>query len=140
VAVEKEFASNGKASFSDRIGQAILSFLCRSITDADPIAPGPASLGTEGPSCIKKWLGAILAPLTSSGVLPKFLDELTIHLVPIPFWFVSGSYKKLYNFLWTNATTTLDGAERQFGLNITSDVLHLCERLRSAEHYVEQYG
>jgi len=117
VAVEKEFASNGKASFSDPIGQAILSFLCRSITDADPIVPGPASLGAEGPSCIKKWLGAILAPLTSSGVLPKFLDELTIHLVPIPFWFVSGSYKKLYNFLWTNATTTLDGAERQFGLN-----------------------
>jgi len=117
VAVEKEFSSNGKASFSEPIAQLLLNFLCRSITGADPTVPGPASLGSKGPSYIKKWLGAILAPTASSGVLPKFLDELTIHLVPIPFWLVSGSYKKLYNFLWTNATTTLDGAEKQFGLN-----------------------
>jgi len=117
VAVEKEMASSGKASFTDQLDQLLCNFLCRSIAGADPVAPGPATLGTDGPSCIKKWLAAVVAPTISSGVLPKFLDELTIHLFPVPFCLVSKYYHKLYNFLWTNATSALDVAENQFGLN-----------------------
>ena len=47
----------------------------------------------------------------------KFLDELTIHLFPVPFCLVSKYYHKFYNFLWTNPSLALDVAENQFGLN-----------------------
>lgn len=117
AAMEKELANSGKASFTDPMDQLLCNFLCRYIAGADPVAPGPASLGTDGPSCMKNWLAALLAPTVSSGVLPKFLDELTIHLFPLPFCLVSTYYHKLYNFLWTNAILALDVAENQFGLN-----------------------
>lgn len=114
AAVDKEMASSGKASFATQIEQLIFNFLCRSITGADPVTQG---LGTDGPSYVIQWLGPQLAPTVSSGFLPKIVDELTIHSIPLPFWLVSGSYDKLFNFLWTHAAPVLDVAEKEFGLN-----------------------
>lgn len=99
VVVENEMATSGKASFTGPMDQLMCNFLCRTIAGADPVAPGSASLGTDGSSCIMKWLAAVVSPTISSGVLPKFLDELTIHLVPVPFSLVSKYYHKLYIFL-----------------------------------------
>lgn len=113
AALEKEMESSGKASFGEEIEQLIFNFLCRSITRADPITQG---LGSSGPSYVKTWLGVQLAPILSSGFLPKILDELTIHSIPLPFWLVSGYYDKLFIFLWTHATPLLEMAEKQFGL------------------------
>jgi len=113
AAVDKEMASNGKAAFGDQIEQLIFNFLCRSITGADPVTQG---LGTDGPSYVTRWLAPQLAPIASSGILPKIVDELTIHSIPIPFALVSGYYEKLFKFMWTHATSALDMAEKEYGL------------------------
>jgi hydroperoxide dehydratase len=117
LAMEQDFARNGKAFFSVHIEQLIFNFMCRFITSADPVAPGPASLGTNGPWCTKRWLGAMDGQISSTRALPELFDELKIHYVPLPFCLVSGYHEKLYNFMWTNAIPALDSAEYQFGLN-----------------------
>lgn len=116
-AIEKDLASNEKPCFTTHIEQLIFNFLCRSITSADPIAPGPASLGTEGPSDTKRWLGAMGGQITSCRAFPEFLHGLKIHCVPQPFSQVSQYYDNLYNFMWTNASSALDLAENEFRLN-----------------------
>ncbi|KAH9326876.1 hypothetical protein KI387_007054 [Taxus chinensis] len=86
------------------------------VLDRDPAAPGPASLGTQGPPYVVKWIGLQLAPIANTGVLPKILEEVTIHAVPLPFLLVRGDYDKVYNFFWTYGKAALDAAELQFGL------------------------
>lgn len=117
VAIEKDLARNVKPCFTEHIEQLIFNFLCRSITSADPIAPGPASLGIKGPKLTKKWLGAMGGQITGCRAFPEFLHDMTIHCVPRPFSVVSRYYDQLYNFMWTNATSALDLAEKQFRLN-----------------------
>eukprot|EP01018_Ginkgo_biloba_P021177 Gb_08355 [translate_table: standard] len=115
--LDKQMATTHKAAFDDAIEHMAFNFLFRTVTDRDPAAPGEASLGNEGPSHIKKWLGLQLAPIKSTGVLPKVLEEFTIHAAPLPFWLVHKSYDKLYDFFWKYATRALDSAEGQFGLD-----------------------
>ncbi|GLJ05545.1 hypothetical protein SUGI_0019880 [Cryptomeria japonica] len=116
VEVEKEFENEGKASFSDKVDDLIFNFLCRALIGADPVAPGPASLGNSGPTHLKTWLAPQLAPIASSGILPKVLDELTIHTITLPFALVSRDYKKLYDFVDTRGSALLDVAQNEMGL------------------------
>eukprot|EP01018_Ginkgo_biloba_P021175 Gb_29591 [translate_table: standard] len=115
--LDKQMATTHTAVLNDAIEHMIVNFLFRTVTDRDPTAPGEASLGNESPSHIKKWLGLQLAPILSTGVLPKVLEELTIHAAPLPFWLVRKSYDKLYDFFWKYATRALDAAEEQYGLD-----------------------
>nr|ATG29972.1 CYP74A74 [Taxus chinensis] len=114
--VDKQFSETGKAEFDSENLQMCFNFLCRAVLDRDPAAPGPASLGTKGPSYVVKWIGLQLAPIANTGVLPKILEEVTIHAVPLPFLLVRGDYDKVYNFFWTYGKAALDAAELQFGL------------------------
>ncbi|KAH9307190.1 hypothetical protein KI387_044405, partial [Taxus chinensis] len=81
------------------------------LIDRDPAAEGHASLGTQGPSYVVKWIGLQLAPISSTGVLPKILEEVTIHVVPLSFALVRGDYEKVYNFFWTYGKVVLDAVE-----------------------------
>ncbi|GLJ30787.1 hypothetical protein SUGI_0610760 [Cryptomeria japonica] len=112
--LEKNLAENGRAVFNDASEHMTFNFLCRSVMDRDPAAPGPASLGSDGPSLMKKWIFFQLAPITSVG-LPRGLEELTIHSLPLPFWLVKKDYEKLHEFFTSHATRALDAAEK-FGL------------------------
>lgn len=110
------FRERTRTEFDGENLQMSFNFLCRSVLQRDPVALGPASLGTDGPSHVQKWIGLQLAPIASTGVLSKCLEELTIHVVPLPFLLVRGGYDKVYNFFWTYVTRALDAAEQQFGL------------------------
>eukprot|EP01018_Ginkgo_biloba_P021187 Gb_19220 [translate_table: standard] len=123
--LDKQTATTDKAVSDDAIEQMAVNFLFRTVTDKDPAGPVEASLGNEGPSNIKKWLGLHLAPIKSTGVLPKVLEELTIHAAPLPFWLVRRGYDKLYDFFWKYATRALDAAEEQYGL----DIMEACHNL-----------
>uniref|UniRef100_A0A0C9S4F8 TSA: Wollemia nobilis Ref_Wollemi_Transcript_13955_1770 transcribed RNA sequence n=1 Tax=Wollemia nobilis TaxID=56998 RepID=A0A0C9S4F8_9CONI len=115
-ALESQMAQTKKAEFDSENLQMSFNFMCRSVLDRDPAAPGPASLGTDGPSYVQKWIGLQLAPIQSTGVLPKVLEELTVHAAPLPFLLVRGGYDKVYDFFWTYGKRALDAAEQQFGL------------------------
>ncbi|XP_057844134.2 allene oxide synthase 2, chloroplastic-like [Cryptomeria japonica] len=93
------------------------NFLWRSVLNRDPAEPGYASLGTQGPSYVFKWIGLQLAPIASTGVLPKMLEEITIHALPLPFLLVRWDYKKVYDFFWTYGRHLLEAAEHQFDLS-----------------------
>lgn len=112
--LEKQLAEKGRAVFNDASEHMAFNFLCRSVMDTDPAAPGPASLGSDGPSLMKKWIFFQLAPITSIG-LPRGIEELTIHSLPVPFALVKKDYQKLHGFFTTHATRALDAAEK-FGL------------------------
>nr|ATG29971.1 CYP74A73 [Taxus chinensis] len=112
--LEKELASHGRAGFNDASEHMTFNFLCRSVMDRDPAAPGPASLGGDGPSLIKKWIFFQLAPINTIG-LPRGVEELTIHTLPLPFSLVKKDYQKLHGFFSTYATRALDAAHK-FGL------------------------
>ncbi|XP_059072492.1 allene oxide synthase 1, chloroplastic [Cryptomeria japonica] len=114
--LDKQFAESGKAEFTSENLQMCFNFLCRSVLNRDPAYSGPASLGTNGPTYVVKWIGLQLAPIASTGVLPKILEEVTIHAAPLPFLLVREDYNKVYNFFWTYGKEALDAAEQQFGL------------------------
>ncbi|GLJ05549.1 hypothetical protein SUGI_0019960 [Cryptomeria japonica] len=116
VEVEKAFEKEGKVSFSSYAGAFIFNFLCRALIGADPVAPGPSSLGTKGPTLVEAWLAPQLAPLISTGVLPRIIEEITIHTFRIPFFFVSGEYKKIYEFIDIRGSALLDVAQKDMGL------------------------
>eukprot|EP00252_Welwitschia_mirabilis_P015351 TRINITY_DN3373_c0_g1_i7.p1 TRINITY_DN3373_c0_g1~~TRINITY_DN3373_c0_g1_i7.p1 ORF type:complete len:480 (+),score=18.54 TRINITY_DN3373_c0_g1_i7:118-1557(+) len=111
-ALELQLAEKGSAKFSEHIEQFIFNFICRAIAGVDPLT----SLGKEGPSIVKRWLVPQLAPLASSGVLPKILDELTIHSIRLPFFLVKNDYNKLRDFFGSNATDALKVAQ-EFGIS-----------------------
>ncbi|GLJ05605.1 hypothetical protein SUGI_0021030 [Cryptomeria japonica] len=114
--LDKQFAESGKAEFTSENLQMCFNFLCRSVLNRDPADSGPASLGKNGPIYVVKWIGLQLAPIASTGVLPKILEEVTIHAAPLPFLLVRGDYNKVYDFFWTYGKEALDAAEQQFGL------------------------
>ncbi|GLJ09040.1 hypothetical protein SUGI_0100500 [Cryptomeria japonica] len=115
--LDRQFAQSGKAEFNSENLQMCFNFLCRSVLNRDPAEPGYASLGTQGPSYVFKWIGLQLAPIASTGVLPKMLEEITIHALPLPFLLVCGDYKKVYDFFWTYGRHLLEAAEHQFDLS-----------------------
>uniref|UniRef100_A0A0D6R0T5 Allene oxide synthase n=1 Tax=Araucaria cunninghamii TaxID=56994 RepID=A0A0D6R0T5_ARACU len=115
--IDKQFDSDGKGSFTDHVDDLIFNFLLRALVGSDPVAPGPASLGTNGPTYVKAWLAPQLAPIASAGgILPRVLEEFTIHSVELPFGLVSGFYQKLYDFVWMRGSALFDIAEKEFGL------------------------
>ncbi|KAI5076885.1 hypothetical protein GOP47_0008950 [Adiantum capillus-veneris] len=114
---DAQLDATGEADFSSVSQSFTLRFLCRAMLDADPIAPGPASLGKEGPTLIQVWLAPQLAPQASLG-LPKLVEAI-LHTVPLPFALVSRQYNKLYEFFHTNGQHLLDIAVQEFGLDRT---------------------
>ncbi|MCO5564843.1 hypothetical protein L7F22_018511 [Adiantum nelumboides] len=112
---DAQLDAKGEAEFTTVCQKFTLSFLCRAFLDTDPSAPGPASLGEEGPSLIQAWIGAQLAPQTSLG-LPKPVEAL-LHTIPLPFSLVSNQYNKVYDFFHTNGQRLLGVAEQEFGLD-----------------------
>jgi len=109
--IQKEFSEARKAPFNERNEHMLFNFLCRSIVNRDP---SNTELQNDGPSCVKKWLALQLAPIASSGVLPKIVEEITIHAAPLPPCLVHNNYRRLRDFF--SATEVLDKAER-FGVN-----------------------
>ncbi|KAI5076883.1 hypothetical protein GOP47_0008948 [Adiantum capillus-veneris] len=112
---DAQLDAKGEAEFTSVCQNFTLSFLCRAILDADPSAPGSASLRDEGPSLIQAWIAAQLAPQASLG-LPKPVEAL-LHTIPLPFSLVSNQYNKVYQFFYTNGHHLLDIAEQEFGLD-----------------------
>lgn len=110
--MENQLSKTRKALFNAQNEQMVFNFLCRCIVNRNPSDPGSASLGNDGPSCIKKWLALQLAPIASSGFIPKLVEEFTIHAVPLQYCFVRNDYERLYNFFNTHATEVLGAAER----------------------------
>lgn len=109
--IEKEFSEARKAPFNAYNEQTLFNFLCRCLVNKNP---SETDLRNDGPSCVKKWLALQLAPIASSGVLPKIVEEVTIHAVPLPPFLVREDYQRLHEFF--DATEVLDTAQ-SFGVN-----------------------
>lgn len=97
AAVENDSSEVGKKPFNAHNEHMLFNFLCRSMIDLNP---GETELGNDGPSCVKKWLALQLAPIASSGILPKILDEITIHAVPLPPILLGKDYTRLRDFFF----------------------------------------
>lgn len=121
---ESQLADSGKsADFRGECSQFTFDFLMRAIARRDPVAPGADSLGAQGAGNLTLWIALQLAPGVSSGILPKWLDELLLHTFRLPFWPAAGGYTKVFKFLETYATDMVDIATRQHGL-LKDDALH----------------
>jgi hydroperoxide dehydratase len=117
--VEKDFSTDGKASFNAHSEHMLFNFLCRCMVDRNP---SETELRNDGPSCVKKWLALQLAPIASSGVLPKILEEVTIHAAPLPPFLVSKNYQRLHDFF--DATEVLNTDQ-----NLSVDKKEACHNL-----------
>lgn len=95
--VEKDFSEGRKKPFNGHNEHMLFNFLCRCMVNRNP---SETDLGNDGPSCVKKWLALQLAPITSSGILPKILDEITIHAVPLPPFLARKDYRRLRDFFY----------------------------------------
>jgi len=109
--VEKDFSEAGKAPFNAHSELMLFNFLCRCMVNRNPTE---TDLRNDGPSCVKKWLALQLAPIASSGFLPKIVDEVTIHAAPLPSFLVRKHYRRLRNFFY--ATEVLD-TDQNLGVN-----------------------
>ncbi|KAK1433543.1 hypothetical protein QVD17_10454 [Tagetes erecta] len=105
--LETELAKNGKAPFNDIGEQAAFRFLGRAYFDSNP---EETKLGTSGPSLITSWVLFNLSPSLSAG-LPWFLEELVLHTFRLPSFLIKSSYKKLYDYFDSVATTVVEHAE-----------------------------
>lgn len=105
--LETELVKNGKASFNDVGEQAAFRFLGRAYFESNP---EETKLGTSGPELISSWVLFNLSPLFSVG-LPWFLEELVLHTFRLPAFLIKSSYKKLYDYFDSVATTVVEHAE-----------------------------
>lgn len=118
---ESALRKGEEAAFQEQNYQFSFNFLMRSIVHRDPVAPGKASLGTEGPGHAVKWVIPQIIPISGAG-LPHLVEELTIHNFPLPFALVKKDYEALFAFLDTYATDVVktaaeNGVERNDALN-----------------------
>lgn len=76
-----------------------------------------SGLGSKGPAHFDKWLFFQLAPLITLGLSKflNFLEDLLLHVFPLPWFLVKSDYKKLYDVFYSSAGSVLDEAER-FGI------------------------
>ncbi|KAH7434071.1 hypothetical protein KP509_07G099700 [Ceratopteris richardii] len=112
---DAQLLAKGEASYTAGCQNFVLCFLCRSMIEIDPSAPGPASLAEQGPSLIQAWTALQLVPQTSLG-LPTPIEVL-LQTFPVPYTLVSNQYNKIYQFFFTNAQHVLDIAEQKYGLD-----------------------
>ena len=76
--------------------------------------PTDAGLGSKGPARFDKWLFFQLAPLITLGFpkLLNFLEDLLLHVFPLPRLLVKPDYNKLYEAFLSSASSVLDEAAR----------------------------
>jgi len=111
--LEKELADKGKAAFGDPNDQAAFNFLARALFG---INPPDTKLGSDGPSIIQKWVFFQLGPLLSLG-LPKFIEDPTLHTIPLPPFLIKSDYQKLYDFFYESAAGDVFDEASRLGIS-----------------------
>ncbi|KAL7605297.1 hypothetical protein Lser_V15G18789 [Lactuca serriola] len=106
VSLETDLAKNGKAPFNNAGEVAAFRFLCRAYFNSNP---EETNIGKDGPKLITKWVLFNLSPILTAG-LPWFLEEPLLHTFRLPSFLVKSSYKKLYDYFESVATTVIEEA------------------------------
>lgn len=94
--IETEISQKGSASYFIPLQQFIFRFLTKAIVGAD-VSSSP-DIAKSGYLMLDRWLGLQLLPTVKIGFLQP-LEEIFLHSFAYPFFFVSGDYKKLYEFI-----------------------------------------
>ncbi|KAG6478140.1 fatty acid hydroperoxide lyase, chloroplastic-like [Zingiber officinale] len=113
--LEREIAKGGSASGLVPVQQCIFNFLCRSIVGADPSAS--PEIGSNGFAMLDTWLALQLMPVTAVPNFPQPLQEILLHSIPYPSFFISGVYRKLYEFVEKHGEEVVLRAETEFGID-----------------------
>ncbi|XP_039143843.1 linolenate hydroperoxide lyase, chloroplastic [Dioscorea cayenensis subsp. rotundata] len=111
---EKEIDEKGSTSFFIPMQKCIFAFLCKGIAGADPSKS--KEIEDTGFALLDSWLALQLLPTVKTGAIPQPLEELLLHSFPYPFFFVSGAYRKLYEFIEKEGQETIELAESEYNL------------------------
>lgn len=115
TSVENEVSDKGSSNFIAPMQKCIFRFLSMSIVGADPLAS--PDIGENGFIMLDKWLALQLLPTTKVGVIPQPFEELLLHSFPLPFFLVSGGYKKLYKFVEQQGKEVIERAHKDYNLD-----------------------
>ncbi|KAG8387043.1 hypothetical protein BUALT_Bualt03G0212000 [Buddleja alternifolia] len=111
--MDSQLSGGSSASYFLPLQKFLFTFLSRAILNADPSST--PDIEKSGHIMFDKWLALQLIPITSINILQP-LEEIFLHSFSYPFWLVKSDYKKLANFVKTEAKDTLLRAQTEFKL------------------------
>ncbi|KAL0443996.1 UNVERIFIED_CONTAM: Fatty acid hydroperoxide lyase, chloroplastic [Sesamum latifolium] len=110
---DAQLAAGSSAGYIFPLQDFLFTFLSRALLNADPSAV--PEIKKSGYVMLDKWLALQLLPTVSINVLQP-LEEIFLHSFSYPFWLVKSDYRKLANFVKTEAKETVQRAQTDFKL------------------------